>query len=56
MMTDDWRAFEHRVCLDLGGMTVEEMRARMTHVELLEWAAFYKRRKVEADMAKALGG
>jgi len=54
-MDDNWLAFEHRVCLDLGGMTVEEMRQRMTHVELLEWSAFYERRKLEAEMAQALG-
>ena len=42
MMTDPDLPLEHRIARDLGGMTVEEMRARMSNVEFQEHAAYYK--------------
>lgn len=41
---------EHQIARDLGGMTVEEMRWRMSHREFLEHRAFYMRRHAELEV------
>ena len=59
MMTSGELRLEHRIARDLGGMTVDELRARMTHREFVEHAAFYKaeaeERAKQAARAKARG-
>lgn len=42
MMTDPDLPLEHRILRDLGGMTLEEMRVRMSNAEFQEHAAYYK--------------
>lgn len=50
MMTDDETYLEHLIVRDLGGMTVEEMRVRMSQPEFLEHRAFYMRRAAERQV------
>jgi hypothetical protein len=50
MMTDDEMYMEHQICRELGGMTVEEMRHRMSHREFLEHRAYWMRRKAHRDV------
>lgn len=47
MMLDNEEYMEHQLLRDLGGMTLEEMRSRMTHKEFLSHRAFYMRRNAE---------
>lgn len=35
--------FEYFLCAKLGGMTVAEMRQRMTHHEFVVWSRYYAR-------------
>lgn len=49
---DPDKAFEYRLCRDLGGMTVREMRRRMSNAEFVEWVAFYKREQIEREKAE----
>jgi len=51
MMTDDEGYLEHLILRELGGMTVEEMRARMSQPEFLEHRAFYLRRNAEKQVS-----
>lgn len=50
MMTGDEAYLEHLIARDLGGMTVEEMRARMGQPEFLEHRAWYMRRAAERQV------
>jgi len=42
-MLDDMLFFEHRLLRDLGGMTLFEMRGRMTVAEFYQHMSFYRR-------------
>lgn len=50
MMTDNEMFLEHQIARDLGGMTVEEMRARMSNLEFLEHRAYYRRLAAERSV------
>ena len=50
MMLDDETYLEHVIARDLGGMTVQEMRQRMSHAEFLEHRAFYMRRAAQRQV------
>ena len=49
-MQDDELMSEHALCLRLGGMTVEQMREWMTHLEFLDWRAFFMRQQAEGSV------
>ncbi len=49
---DPDKAFEYRLARDLGGMTVREMRRRMSNAEFVEWTAFYRREALEREKAE----
>lgn len=48
--------FDHYLCSKLGGMTVDEMRERMSNLEYVRWQVFYgrkaQREELEAKRAR----
>lgn len=44
--------FEFFLAKELGGMTVRELRERMSNHELLMWSVYYGRRNQEAELAE----
>ena len=42
--------FEFFLAEKLGGMTVRELRARMSNDELLRWSVYFGRRNQEAEL------
>ena len=44
---------EHYLALQLGGMTVRELRQRMDNDELMRWSVYFGRRNQEAELAAA---
>jgi hypothetical protein len=47
--------FEFFLAKELGGMTVTEMRARMSNQEFVYWSRFYSRRDAERELAEGRG-
>lgn len=45
--------FEFYLAEQLGGMTVREMRERMSNDELMRWSVFYARRRQNEELAAA---
>ena len=43
--------FEHFLCSKLGGMTVEEMRERMSNEEFVRWSVYYGRKAQREELA-----
>lgn len=52
METDPTLEFEHYLTQKLGGMTVDEMRARMTSAEFVRWQIYYARLAQAQELAK----
>lgn len=50
MMTDNEEYLEHQILREIGGMTLAEMRSRMTHAEFLSHRAFMMRRHAERSV------
>ncbi len=50
--------FDHMLCEKLGGMTVDEMRDRMSNVEYVRWQIYYGRKaqRLELETSKAKRG
>jgi hypothetical protein len=48
--------FEHFLCLKIGGMTVEEMRERMSTEEFLRWSIYYAREAQRAELKRRQAG
>ena len=51
-MLDDGLYSEYQLAHEIGGMTVEEMRRRMTHAEFLGWHSYFRRRNAEAEVRR----
>ena len=45
----EWE-FEHFLAEKLGGMTVRELRERMSNDELLRWSVYFGRRAQDAEL------
>jgi hypothetical protein len=45
--------FDHFLCTKLGGMTVAEMRERMSHEEWTRWGVYYARKAQREELALA---
>jgi hypothetical protein len=44
--------FDLFLCRELGGMTVAEMRSRMSAAEWLDWHTYYARKAQRAELAR----
>ncbi len=51
MEQDPTLEFEHFLCSKLGGMTVEEMRERMSNQEFVRWSIYYGRKSQREELA-----
>jgi hypothetical protein len=51
MERDPTLEFEHFLCAKLGGMTVEEMRERMSNEEFVRWSVYYGRKAQREELA-----
>ena len=56
METDSTSEFEFFLCEQLGGMTVSEMRQRMSGDEFTGWAIYYGRKAQREQMANLRAG
>lgn len=43
--------FEHYLCSKLGGMTVQEMRERMSNLEFVSWSVYFGRKAQREELA-----
>lgn len=51
MEADPTLEFEHFLCTKLGGMTVEEMRERMSNREFVAWSVYFGRKAQREELA-----
>lgn len=51
METDPSIEFDHFLCSKLGGMTVQEMRERMSHKEYVGWQVYWGRKAQREQLA-----
>lgn len=47
--------FEHFLCQKLGGMTLAEMRQRMSSEEYIDWSVYYGRKAQREQLASLRG-
>lgn len=55
MQNDPTLEFEHFLCHELGGMTVEEMRERMSNEEFVRWGVYFGRKAQREELAMKQG-